>query len=147
MLNAEIVENYADPAPASKLLYAPVSDAVRCVETRRYALDVSGDEKAALEFVDHVLADKYSQTVHLNAEPAVSDYNFYLDIGMKANTLDLEKEYVLKYYRGHDELGFELKDLTIFRRVYILGENSVPADTFVKDLVNPVIHTWEVNHA
>ena len=118
-----------------------------CRESRLYVLDASGDEQAAKDFIDHVLADKYSQTVHLEGSPAISDYRFYLDIGMKANTLDLEKEYILKYYRGHDELGFELKDLSIYRRIYILGEDSVPADTFIKDLVNPVIHTWEVNHA
>ena len=147
MLTLEIQNKYAEESDPSSLLYAPLDVDLSYIETRCYELSIEGDEEAAKAFALKTLSDPYSQKVNWSTSPALSNYKFYLDIGMKANTLDLEKEYLLKYQRKLNNPGFSLTDCRIFRRIYILGDDEVSSDVFVKDLVNPVIHTWDVQHA
>jgi len=147
LLTLEILNKYAEKADPGSLLYAPLDADLSYLETHCYELSIEGDEEAAKAFALKTLSDPYSQEVNWSKSPALSDYKFYLDIGMKANTLDLEKEYLLKYQRKLPNPGFTLTGCRIFRRIYIIGNDEVSSDLFVKDLVNPVIHTWEVQHA
>ena len=93
---------------------------------------------------DKVLADPVRDLLHDEGAPAVRDFKYYIEFGLKANCLDLEKEYLLRFYRELENPGFELHDLRITQRVYVLGD--LPPERLVKDLINPVIHTWTVCH-
>jgi hypothetical protein len=55
----------------------------------------------------------------------------------------LEKEMILNYFRSMSSPGFEITRLTLRTRIYVFGEGAEPAQ-FVRDIVNPAIHTHEV---
>ena len=75
--------------------------------------------------------------------PAFDKAAFVLEYGMKGAALDLEKEMILTYYRTLDKPAFSLTKLTLRKRIYVFGEGADPAQ-FVRDVVNPAIHTHEV---
>ena len=62
---------------------------------------------------------------------------------MKGGALDLEKEMILNYFRTLKNPAFNIDKLTLRKRVYVFGEGADPAP-FVRDVVNPAIHTHEV---
>lgn len=136
----EVESTFAPAHPAGGLVYEPVSEAVTARETRVYELDAEGDESAVTAFAERVLADRFAQKVHTDGTPALGGYTYFLDVAYHANVLDLEKQYLLQYYRSLEAPGFVLNDLTINRRIYIYGDAALlPPETLQKDLVNPVI--------
>jgi len=138
--SAEIVNRFAPAKSAAGLVYAPIGEGVEYRETRVYELAFEGDRDAVQKFVRDVLSDEHAQDAHFSDEPAIKDATYYVDVSMKRNVLDLEKEYLLKYYRSLKDPGFSLEDLVIKRRIYIFGDASVlPASQLERDLVNPVI--------
>ena len=145
ILRAEILSRYAVEHPASELVYAPVSDAVRFRESRVYQLEMEGDSMAAKDFVREVLCDAVSQELHFSDSPHLDGASYILDVAMKPKVLDLEKQYLLKYYRTLENPGFDLRDLTIRRRIYIFGDAELlPSNRLQKDVVNPVIQIGEL---
>ena len=99
-----------------------------------------------------MLADEVSHDLITGDAPALSGAAFTLDYGMKGGALDLEKETILAHHRGDDGAGFSITSLRIHRRLYVFDDSGAAdapqfADRFVRDIVNPAIHTWKVSAA
>lgn len=142
----EITGKFDTEGDAQSLLYAPPARPLRFRKTMRYAFDYEGDSVELDAFVHDVLVDSISQTAHQDAKPLWSGTAFILDYGMKGGALDLEKEMILSYYRKLPNPGFVLHKLTLKTRIYVFGADAESA-TFVRDIVNPAIHTHEVLRA
>ncbi len=139
----EILGKFDTESDCHKLLYAPHPLPLKYREGRVYKIDFEGDEAALKAFVDKVLIDSISQEARIGGQPAFEKAAFVLEYGMKGAALDLEKEMILNYYRSTENPGFEIKKLTLRTRIYVFGEGAEPAQ-FVRDIVNPAIHTHEV---
>ena len=141
----EVESIYAAEHPAGALVYEPVPESCTSRETRVYDVEAEGDETAVRRFAEHVLADRFAQRVHIGEAPALEGYRYFLDVAYRPGVLDLEKEYLLRYYRSLEAPGFDLRDLTIRRRVYIFGaDEALPPETLRKDLVNPAVQIAEL---
>lgn len=143
----EIIDRYIEPGDASGLLYAPLSEPLTYRQTRRYEFDVEGDEEKVEAFVRHTLLDDVSQEIHSGDEPALDGFRFVLDYGMKPGALDLEKETVVRFFRGLKDPGFELNSLTIRQRIYVFGDGAAEPKRFIRDICNPAIQNWNVIEA
>lgn len=139
----EILGKFDSESDCHKLLYAPHPLPLKYREGRVYKIEFEGDEAALKAFVDKVLIDSISQEARIGGQPAFEKAAFVLEYGMKGAALDLEKEMILNYYRSIQNAGFEIKKLTLRTRIYVFGEGAEPAQ-FVRDIVNPAIHTHEV---
>ena len=139
----EILGKFDTDSDCHKLLYAPHPLPLKYREGRVYKIDFEGDEAALNAFVQRVLIDPISQEARTGGQPAFEKASFVLEYGMKGAALDLEKEMILNYYRSTPNPGFELKKLTLRTRIYVFGEGAEP-EQFVRDIVNPAIHTHEV---
>lgn len=151
LLQAEVTGLFDHDGDASHLLYTPLPRALRSRQTRRYTVEYTGDTAALTAFLQKVLADPVSHTLHTGEAPALPGSSFHLDYGMKAGALDLEKETILAHHRS-EPAPFEIRSLRIHHRVYIFDPENQPdtaqfADRFVRDLVNPAIHTHKVTVA
>ncbi len=151
-LQAEVTGLYDHAGDANRLLYTPLPRALTARETRRYTVDYEGDGEALTAFLKKVLADEVSHTLTTGEAPALEGSSFILDYGMKGGALDLEKETILAHHRGDTAAGFTIQSLKINRRLYVFDEAKDPgtpayADRFVRDIVNPAIHTWKVTAA
>lgn len=139
----EILGKFDTESDCHKLLYAPHPLPLKYREGRVYKIEFEGDEAALKAFVDKVLIDSISQEARTGGQPAFEKAAFVLEYGMKGAALDLEKEMILNYYRSTQNPGFEIKKLTLRTRIYVFGAGAEPAQ-FVRDIVNPAIHTHEV---
>lgn len=139
----EILGKFDHESDCRKLLYAPLSKPLTCRETQCYRVEHEGDAAAAGAFVRRVLLDPISQEMRDDGSLAFPTAAFVLEYGMKGGALDLEKETILGYYRALESPGFDLKKLTLRKRIYVFGEGADPAP-FIRDVCNPAIHTWEV---
>jgi len=139
----EILGKFDTESDCHKLLYAPHPLPLTYREGRVYKIDFEGDEAALGAFVQKVLIDPISQESRTGGQPAFENAAFVLEYGMKGAALDLEKEMILNYYRATPNPGFEIKKLTLRTRIYVFGEGAEP-EQFVRDIVNPAIHTHEV---
>jgi len=139
----EILGKFDSDSDCHKLLYAPHPLPLKYREGRLYKIEFEGDAAALEAFVQRVLIDPISQEARTGGQPAFETAAFVLEYGMKGAALDLEKEMILNYYRSTPNPGFELKKLTLRTRIYVFGEGAEPAQ-FVRDIVNPAIHTHEV---
>lgn len=142
----EILGKFDTESDCHKLLYAPHPLPLKYREGRVYKIDFEGDVAALESFVQRVLIDPISQEARTGGQPAFAKAAFVLEYGMKGAALDLEKEMILNYYRSTPSPGFELNKLTLRTRIYVFGEGAEPA-AFVRDIVNPAIHTHEVLQA
>ncbi len=90
---------------------------------------------------------RVAQDLQLGDAAVFEDALFFLDYGMKPGALDLEKETIARYHGELEAPGFVLNSLKITQRVYVFGDggSQVSADRFVRDIVNPAIHTWNVS--
>lgn len=139
----EIVGKFETRSDCHKLLYAPLTQDLKYREHVCYKIDYTGDATALKQFVSTTLLDPISQELHEGGAPIWKDAQFVLEYGMKGGALDLEKEMILTYYRTLQNPGFTIDKLTLRKRVYVFGEGADPAP-FVRDVVNPAIHTYEV---
>ncbi|MBX7208998.1 MAG: hypothetical protein K1X78_11830 [Verrucomicrobiaceae bacterium] len=139
----EILGKFDHESDCQKLLYAPLAKPLKYRETQCYRAEYEGDNAAALDFVKRVLLDPISQEMRDDGAPAFPKAAFILEYGMKGGALDLEKETILGYYRALESPGFDLKKLTLRKRIYVFGDDADPAP-FIRDVCNPAIHTWEV---
>ncbi len=142
----EICDRFIPEGDANTLLYEPIDGGLRFRRTRRYGLFGSGDPGAMERFVRSTLFDEISQDFHAGEAPALGGAAFILEYGMKPSALDLEKEAILRHYRGLSEPGFALEDLVIRQRIYLFGATGAnqSAERFVRDICNPAIHHWQV---
>lgn len=149
LLQAEVIGRFDHPGDANALLYTPLAQPLSARHTRRYAVEYTGDEAALVAFLTKVLADSVSHELRTGAAPALSGYAFFIDYGMKPGGLDHEKETILAHHRSLPDEGFAITHLKINHRIYLFGEAGAAslADRFVKDIVNPAIHTWQVTTA
>lgn len=138
----EVTGKFESESNAQKLLYAPLAKPLTCRETQCYKVDYEGDAEALQAFVNKVLVDPISQNLTEGGVP-LWKAKFILEYGMKAAALDLEKEAILEYLRGVAEPGFSITRLTLRKRVYVFGEGAEPGP-FLRDVVNPAIHSSEV---
>ena len=147
-LLAEVIGRFDPARDANALLYTPLAESLTARHTRRYLVDYEGDEAAVIAFLTKVLADPVSHEFRLGPAPALPGYAFYLDYGMKPGALDHEKETILSHHRS-TTASFTITGLKIQQRVYLFGPPTAAthADRFVKDIVNPAIHTWLVTAA
>jgi hypothetical protein len=141
----EVTGKFESESNAQKLLYAPLPQALTYRDTQCYKVDYEGDEEALRAFVSKVLLDPISQTLTEGGAPLWQS-QFVLEYGMKTAALDLEKETILDYWRNLPEPGFCIQKLTLRRRIYVFGEGADPAP-FVRDVVNPAIHSSEILQA
>lgn len=111
-----------------------------------YKIEFTGDEAALDAFVNRVLVDSISQEARTGGQPAFDKASFVLEYGMKGAALDLEKEMILNYHRANPDAAFQITKLTLRTRIYVFGQGAEPAQ-FVRDIVNPAIHTHEVLQA
>lgn len=139
----EIAGKFETEGNAQSLLYVPPPRPLTFRKTMRYVFDYEGDESALDAFVSKVLVDPISQEEHHDGAPLWPKASFILDYGMKGGALDLEKEMILNYYRTLQSPAFALGKLTLKTRIYVFGEGADPK-VFVRDIVNPAIHTHEV---
>jgi hypothetical protein len=151
-LQAEVTGRYDHAGDASRLLYTPLPRPLTAQETRRYTVEYEGDGGALTAFLQKVLADAVSHILTTGDAPALTGAAFFLDYGMKGGALDLEKETILAHHRGDKDAGFTIQSLRIHRRLYVFDASKSPdtpqfADRFVRDIVNPAIHTWKVTAA
>lgn len=144
-LDVEIISKYEGGGDCAELLYAPLDADLTFRQTQVYHLEFTGDAAAAEKFVRDVLFDPFSEEIHLGGGEAIDSPKFTLEFGMKPGALDLEKEAIVGYYSNLDSPAFTLESLTLRQRIYVFGEGADPAP-FVRDVVNPAIHTWEVAH-
>ncbi|MEM9016381.1 MAG: hypothetical protein AAGC68_05160, partial [Verrucomicrobiota bacterium] len=112
--------------------------------TRRYEIEFDGKKKDLKQFVEKTLFDPISQDLHEGESPALKDFTFALEYGMKPGALDLEKEAILSYYSGIEVPGFELENLTIRQRIYLFEGEAEASDRFIRDICNAAIHNWSV---
>ena len=149
-LQAEVIGCFDHPRDANALLYTPLAAQLTSRHTRRYLIDFEGDEVAVIAFLTKVLADPVSHELRTGAAPALTGYAFFLDYGMKVGALDHEKETILAHHQ-HTAAGadFTISSLKIQQRIYLFGSTGAGthADRFVKDIVNPAVHTWQVTAA
>mgnify|MGYP003628503232 CR=1 FL=1 len=142
---AEVSARLAKPKSCQALLYAPLDQPLTYRQTQRYAFEHIGDDAALTEFIRKVLVDDVCQDLHLGDTPAIEGAVFHLDYGMKPGALDLEKETILNYHREVADGRFEIQSLKIYKRLYIFGDpGETSPEPFIKDIVNPAIHTWSV---
>ena len=149
-LQAEVIGRFDHPRDANALLYPPLDDSLTTRHTRRYLVDFEGDATAALRFLTKVLADPVSHELRLGDAPALPGYAFFLDYGKKAGALDHEKETILAHHHQTAAgAGFTITSLKIQQRVYLFGSAAAGdhAERFIKDIVNPAVHTWQVTAA
>lgn len=148
-LQAEVTGRFDHAGDANALLYTPLADSLTARHTRRYTVDYEGDEAALVAFLAKVLADPVSHELRTGDAPALDGFAFFLDYGMKAGALDHEKETILAHHQHTPGAGFTITSLRINHRVYLFGGAGAAAhaDRFVKDIVNPAIHTWQVTAA
>ena len=149
-LQAEVIGRFDHAGDANSLLYTPLADRLTVRHTRRYLVDYEGDVAALTAFLTKVLADPVSHELRAGDAPALTDYAFCLDYGMKAGALDHEKETILAHHQSTAAgAGFSITSLRINHRVYLFGApgTAAHADRFVKDIVNPAVHTWQVTAA
>lgn len=139
----EISGKFDSESDCKKLLYAPLAKKQTFRETQCYVVEFDGDAAALKAFVSKVLLDPISQELHEGDAALFPKAKFILEYGMKGGALDLEKETILQYYRTLKEPGFTLHKLTLRKRVYVFGQEADPAP-FVRDVVNPAIHTSRV---
>jgi hypothetical protein len=139
----EIIGKFDTEGDCQKLLYAPPPKPLRFRETQCYKVEYEGDEAALRSFVATVLCDSISQDMKQGGDAQWKDAAFILEYGMKGAALDLEKETIASYYHRLEAPGFELKKLALRKRIYVFGEGADPAP-FVRDVVNPAIHTHQV---
>ena len=139
----EITGKFDTESDCHKLLYNPLPLPLKYRETQCYKVEFEGDAAAVKAFVEKVLVDPISQDLHEGGELLFKKAAFVLEYGMKGAALDLEKEMILTYYRTLDKPAFSLTKLTLRKRIYVFGEGADPAQ-FVRDVVNPAIHTHEV---
>lgn len=139
----EISGKFDNESDCKKLLYAPLSAPLTFRETQCYVVDYEGDAAALKAFVSKVLLDPISQNLHEGESALFPQAKFILEYGMKGGALDLEKEAIQQYYRTLKTPGFTLNKLTLRKRVYVFGQSADPAP-FVRDVVNPAIHTSRV---
>ena len=142
----EITGKFDTESDCHKLLYNPITLPLKYRETQAYKVDFEGDAAALKAFVEKVLVDPISQDLHEGGELVFKGTAFVLEYGMKSAALDLEKEMILNYYRTLTTPGFTLTKLTLRKRIYVFGEGAEPTQ-FVRDVVNPAIHTHEVLRA
>jgi len=143
----EIIGKFEDQADCDALLYAPLAEPLSYRRSVCYEFEFEGDRKALSDFVRHTLLDDISQEMFEDNQPW-SDQSFYLEYGMKASALDLEKEAILTYYHSLENPGFTLQKLAIRHRIYVFGDAPAGAsDRFVRDLVNPAIHTHSLSQS
>lgn len=141
----EIIGKFEDQADCSALLYAPLADPLTYRRSIRYELEFDGDQEALSQFVRRTLVDAISQDVFEDTCPW-EDETFFLEYGMKPSALDLEKEAILTFYHSLKDPGFTLHKLAIRQRIYVFGSASPEiAKRFVRDLVNPAIHTHSLS--
>jgi hypothetical protein len=141
----EIAGKFETEGNAQSLLYAPPAKPLTFRKTMRYVFDYEGSEPELDAFVTRVLVDPISQDEHHDGAPLWKS-SFILDYGMKGGALDLEKEQILSYYRTLKNPAFTIHKLTLKTRIYVFGE-GVESAQFVRDIVNPAIHTHEVLQA
>lgn len=148
-LQAEVIGRFDHAGDANALLYTPLAQKLTARHTRRYLVDFTGDEAAVVVFLNKVLADPVSHELRTGDAPALTGYAFFLDYGMKAGALDHEKETIMAHHCSLADGGFTITGLKINHRVYLFGESGAAAhaDRFVRDIVNPAIHTWQVTAA
>lgn len=151
-LQAEVTGRYDHAGDANRLLYTPLPVALTAQETRCYTVEYEGDGAALTAFLTKVLADDVSHALTTGGTPALGGYAFYLDYGMKGGALDLEKETILAHHRGDGAAAFTILSLRINRRLYVFDAAQSPATVelagrFVRDIVNPAIHTYKVTAA
>ncbi|MBL9130328.1 MAG: hypothetical protein JNG86_03960 [Verrucomicrobiaceae bacterium] len=139
----EILGKFDTESDCHKLLYAPHPLPLKYREGRVYKIEFTGDEAALDAFVSRVLIDSISQTAQTGGASAFDKAAFVLEYGMKGAALDLEKEMILNYFRSTPNPGFEITKLVLRTRIYVFGEGAEPSQ-FVRDIVNPAIHTHEV---
>ena len=139
----EIVGKFETQSDCHKLLYAPLSLPLKYREHVCYKIEFTGDAGALKQFVEKVLLDPISQELHEGGAPVWKEAEFVLDYGMKGGALDLEKETILGYFHTLKNPSFHIDKLTLRKRIYVFGEGADPAP-FVRDVVNPAIHTHEV---
>ena len=144
----EITNKFAHPEDANKLLYTPRTRRISFLRTKVYYCVIDGDASAFQAWMRRVLLDEVSQDLHAGDAPALGGSATILEFGMKPGALDHEREMILEEYHreGEDTLGFTLKDLKLRTRIYLSGEDGQPVDAapFVKDIVNPAVHTHKV---
>lgn len=148
-LQAEVTGIFDRPGDASRLLYVPLDRSLTSRVSRFYSVDYEGDTAALTAFLERVLADPVSHRLHTGGAPAFSGWSFCLSYSLKPGALDLEKETILRHHREDPDAGFSIRGLRIHHRVYIFDPGGRPdtvqlADRFVRDIVNPAIHTWQV---
>jgi hypothetical protein len=139
----EVSGQFESASSAQKLLYAPLAQALTYRESQCYKIEYEGDEEALRAFVKRVLQDPISQNLEEGGKPLWADAAFILEYGMKTAALDLEKETILQYHEALVEPGFTIQKLTLRRRIYVFGQGAESAP-FVRDVVNPAIHSSKV---
>ena len=142
----EITGKFDTESDCHKLLYNPLTKPLKYRETQCYKVEFDGDAEAMKAFVQKVLVDPISQDAHEGGALLFPKAAFVLEYGMKGAALDLEKEMILTYYRTLSNPGFTITKLTLRKRIYVFGKEAEP-EQFVRDVVNPAIHTHEVLRA
>ncbi|OGH60966.1 MAG: hypothetical protein A3G34_17425 [Candidatus Lindowbacteria bacterium RIFCSPLOWO2_12_FULL_62_27] len=144
----EVVSRFLESRAAGEMTHTPAPAGATFRETRVYTLDFSGDERSLRAFLLDALVDGVGEIAHFSDRPYFEG-DARVDIRLKPNMLDLERESILNYYRAAAPEKFRLNDLRIARRFYV---RAVPAaaeflERFRRDAANPVIHEWCVSHA
>jgi hypothetical protein len=142
----EITSRFAHAEDANKLLYTPRAAGVEFRRTKVYLCDVRGDESAFRQWMRRVVLDEVSQDLHAGEAPALGGASAILEFGMKPGALDHEREMILEEYHreGDQNLGFSLENFRLRTRIYLFGAGGAPVDTapFLKDIINPAVHTF-----
>jgi hypothetical protein len=145
-LDLEVIRKNQHMSNADALLYTPMNAELGSKHSRVYRFDFDGDLNEMSKFAREVLLDEVSQEMIEGSNSVISDSLFYIDYGMKAGALDLEKEALMNYYKSRSNNQFSLNQLTISQRVYIFGKGDpqLLSQKFVKDIVNPAVHKHSV---
>jgi len=142
-LQIEITNRFDLPVDANSLLYTPRPGDVLARRTKVYVCDIDGDPDAAVAWLERIILDKVSQHLHRGSEPALDDAQVIIDYGMKPGALDHEREMILdEFAHSGMDAGFTFDKLRLHHRIYLFSESgAVDPAPFVRDIINPAIHT------
>ncbi|MCP4849309.1 MAG: hypothetical protein GY899_15320 [Verrucomicrobiaceae bacterium] len=147
ILTAEVIGKLDGKGDADTLVYAPMGGDCTYQKTRVYSIDYNGASNDAEQFVMGTLVDGYAEEVSFTGEPAIENYAFFIDYGMKPGALDLEKEAIMSSHRGARDRSIDISSLKITQRVYIFSGGEVAPNRFIRDICNSAIHVWSVTEA
>lgn len=143
--SVEISSLYRDFASALDLLISSYEEGILYRKNRGYRIELyEGIDSSSIErFVEEVLLDPFSETFIFDRY-AEEEFDLMIEFGFRPDCLDCERETLLDFIKSSPCYSHSIRDIRCFHRIYLRNLPSIDREKILKDIVNPVIHTWRV---